>query len=386
MNVFGWLRDIDRKFAWSFIGVLLALFGFWYARENPASLRIELLSKARVYDIHADVPGLAIFFENENIKEKKQVLTFFTVRLSNPGGKPITQNLFDTTLPFGLQLFKGRAFPPEVVEGSQAYIVQNLKPKLVDGTQIGFEKIVIDAGASFTIRFLVLHAQDEDPFLRPVGKIAGIPFDSLQVIAPQAGERTSFWHELISGSLWVHLTRFFGYIASLILLGLAIVLPTIAFESFRSKRRRRRIAARFRQYQGSRDTTYAELLAGIAVDFGDKALVLASRLDGLRVSKRTIRSFRRMQFPDDTEFITHPHESPFFFAIQIITRLQAAGAIERRDGALRHTKEFKENLSDFQAFWRATYPSDPEAAEEFVSRTIQHLSRANAVEEPDAPN
>ena len=129
MSIVERISQIDRKFAWSFLGVLLAIFGFWYFRDNPASLQVDLVSKARVYDVHAEVPGLAIQFEGENIREKKQVLSFFTVRMSNPGGKPITQEMFDKNLMFGLELSSGRAFPPELVEASQQYLRDNLRPR-----------------------------------------------------------------------------------------------------------------------------------------------------------------------------------------------------------------------------------------------------------------
>jgi hypothetical protein len=384
MTIIERITQIDRKFAWSFLGVLLALFGLWYFRDNPPSLRIELLSRARVYDIHADVPNLTIFFENENIKEKKQVLSFFTVRVSNSGGRPITQNLYDTNLPFGLQLFNGRAFPPEVVDASQKYITENLKPSLANNGQIRFEKVVIDPEASFTIRFLVLHGQGLDPSLKPVGKIAGIAFDNLQIIEPSAGaERQSFWRELLSGSPLVHVVRFVGYSFTLLLLMLAIFLPLSVITSIWDDRKERRISSRFHAYQGSRDSSYANILAKIAVEYGDKGLVLASRLDGLHVSERQLKHMIRG--PISHNGPVYYNDDPFFFAGPVISRLKNAQVLGKTEKVFTLNKKFKEQLNDFLAFWRATEPSNTEATERFVTRTIQRIKvRSNNGLEPRA--
>lgn len=383
MNIIERITQIDKKFAWSFLGVVLALFGFWYSRENPAALRIELLSEARVYDIHADVPKLAIFFDGENIKEKKQVLSFFTIRISNSGGKPITQNLYDTSLPFGLQLMNGRAFPPDLVEASQRYLTENLKPTLSGVSQILFERVVLDPGASFTVRFLVLHGEGLRPFVKPLGKIAGIGFDDLPIIESRAEEKSpSFWQEVISGRPQAHVVRFLAYLLSIIVVAVVIVIPLAALDSFRSGRKKKKIAARFRDYQGSRDSSYADLLADIAVESGDKALVFASRLDGLRVSQRRLDRMMESRIAYDRP--AHL-DAPFFFTVPLISKLKEGGVLEEANGTLSLKGTFKEGLDDFRVFWRATEPSDAEATERFVARTIQRIKeRPNQPPEPTA--
>ena len=372
MNVIGRITQIDKKFAWSFSGVLLAIFGLWYSRDNPASLRIELLAKARVYDIHADVPNLAIFFENENIKEKKQVLSIFTVRISNPGGRPITQNLYDTALPFGLRLIDGRAFPPELIEASQKYISENLKPSLIDGGQFHFEKIVFDAKASFTLRFLVLHSQSADPLLKPIGKVAGVGFDDMTILGPPAADdRPSFWRQVVNGSLLVHVVRLFSYVVVIISFIITTFAPIAAIDSIRVSRKRKKISGRFRTYQGSRDSSYADLLAEVAVESGDKGLVFSARLDGLRVSLRKLDRLLEVRIGHDRLI---PPEDPFMFTLPLISKLRRGGALLEANGVLRLTPSFKCVLADFQVFWRATEPSDAEATEQFVNRTIQRMT------------
>lgn len=373
------ISQIDKKFAWSFLGVLLAVFGFWYSRDNPAGLRIELLSRARVYDIHADVPKLAILFDGENIKEKKQVLSFYTVRVSNPGGKPITQNLYDTSLSFGLRIFNARAFPPELVDASQKYLTENLKPTLGDRNTIMFEKVVIDAGAAFTIRFLVLHAEGLDPLLQPVGKIAGVGSDDLTVTEALLTEaQPSFWRSLMMGSPLVHIVRFLGYIVLIIGIALSIGLPAAAFGEMRARRKMKKIAARFKMYQGAGPAGHADTLAGIAVEEGEKGLILASRLDGLGVSQKRLQSLLEGR-PYSEAQMRLEMESPFFFTLPTISKLKEAKVLSEENGTIRLDQGFKKELDDFQVFWRATEPSpDIRSADRFVARAIQEIKDRHA--------
>jgi hypothetical protein len=339
-NQMSWIdriAQIDKKFAWGFLGVLVALFGLWYYRENPAALRIELLSRARVYDIHADVPKLSIFFEGENIKEKKQILSFFTVRFTNPGGKPITQNLYDTSLPFGVQIMNGRAFPPELVDASQKYLADNLKPVLVEGNQIRFEKIVFDAGATFTIRFLVLHGEGLEPFVKPIGKIAGVGFDDLPVIeVPAAGEQRSFWGALVAGSPWVHIVRFLCYILIFVMVGLVIAVPNIAFNNFRSRRRKKKTVAGFCSYRGKQGSSHAALLAEIAIETGEVGLVFASRLDGLKISEMPKRVQRLLGRSGSADLPLHYYPGDVLpMIMSIVGRLRAANVLSEDGGEIR---------------------------------------------------
>ncbi len=371
MNIFERISQIDRKFAWSFLGVLIAIFSLWNFRDNPGTIQIELTSKARVYDVHADVPGLAIQFEGENIREKKQVLSFFTVRLSNPGGKPVTQDMYDKNLVFGLQLSSGRAFPPELVEASQQYLRENIQPALSSPTNIEFRKVVFDPGAHFTIRFLILHLESTEPALVPLGKIAGATFDGMPIVLPEAKAKRSFWKDVISGSPGVHAVRFLAYIMLMIALGVGIGAPLAAFDSWRTNRRSKKTADKFRAYQGTRDATHADILARIATLYGDKGLTFIARVGELKSTKRSLA--RLLHMAEAYDHRPMHTEDPFFFVRSVLMTLMDADVLEERNGVLTPKASLQDNIQDFRAFWRATEPTDTNATSRFVDRAIGRL-------------
>ncbi len=350
---------------------MLGLFSLWYFRDNPASLRIEVTSKARVYDIHADVPSLSILFENEDIKKKNQVLSFFTIRISNPGGKPITQDMYDSRLPFGLKLYNGRGFPPEIISYSQKYIAENLAPQIIDGSEIHFERIVLDAQSNFQIRFLVLHGVDLEPYIEPQGKIAGIEFDKNPVIiAPAESKAEPFFTRVISGSILVHFSRFGVYVLAIIAFLIGVFVPVSLVESFNKSRKKKEYTRKFREYQGARQSNYADFLVDLALDSGSRGILLAQKLDGFRFSKRRLDLLLERQIPD----MAIRSESPFSFSAPLILRLRECDLIVQVDETLKLKEDFKLQLSDFITFWNVISPTDKEATEEFVNRALQRIA------------
>lgn len=198
------LRTLPRTWGWAYVFTVFGVVTWWVSYESPANLRVYVTAKARVYDLHADVPGLSILFDGQDIKEKRQVLSFYTLRFANEGDRPITQNMYDESISFGVAWSNGKVFPPETLEVSQSYLKDSLNPSLRDEKSIQFNKIVIDPKDYFLVRVLVLHDQGTDPELSPTGKIAGIDFDKVQVT--DWSNKTDFWTSLRQKGYLVLLT------------------------------------------------------------------------------------------------------------------------------------------------------------------------------------
>ena len=74
------LETIENKAYWGIIGVLLTIaFGaiglYTYFHVPKLSILFEITNESNVLDVHKPLEDLTIYFENENIQEKKSKFT-----------------------------------------------------------------------------------------------------------------------------------------------------------------------------------------------------------------------------------------------------------------------------------------------------------------------
>ncbi len=121
MSLIGYIRDLDRKFAWSFLGVLLALLfgGIMIQREFFADsvprLRYDILTSTPVLDVREDVSKLSVLFDGIDIRQQKKSLRVITVRVVNDSQKDILKGYYDEDEPLGLRLSTGRIIRSDLV-------------------------------------------------------------------------------------------------------------------------------------------------------------------------------------------------------------------------------------------------------------------------------
>ena len=84
MSFFTRLQNIEKKYAFTFLGfILAAIFGFssiyttFFWDRNP-QVRYTVNSILGVYDIREEVGKLDIIYDGINIREKKQMLSLIT--------------------------------------------------------------------------------------------------------------------------------------------------------------------------------------------------------------------------------------------------------------------------------------------------------------------
>lgn len=86
MSIISNIAAIDRKFAWSFFGFVLAVFfgGITIYNEfirNPnPSLSVQILSDTNVLDVRENVPELKIVYGDVDIKSLSQTLSVVVFR------------------------------------------------------------------------------------------------------------------------------------------------------------------------------------------------------------------------------------------------------------------------------------------------------------------
>ena len=247
MSILSRLKGVEAKFAWSILGVFLAIvFGVFtlypvFHKDKPA-ISINIINEANVLDIHKPLEDLNISFQGEDIQQKNLNLRIFTVRIMNNGQVDILQNFYDSDDVWGLQVENGRIIESRFVDSNSDYIREKINPQMVAKENIvHFSKIIFEKQKFFILEILVLHAKEQTPNIISLGKIAGI--DKIEVKATIEGEdKGSFFNRVIEGNAGVHTVRAIGYFISFIIIAAIIIFTVIGFteliDYFKKKARR----------------------------------------------------------------------------------------------------------------------------------------------------
>lgn len=237
---------LDQRFPWSFTGVLLALvFGgfaiYSFVHEKHPNLVYEIENQSDVFDLQRPLPDLNLSFRGLDVQQQDLNLRILTVRIWNRGGLDILQNQYDQEEQWGLKVSTGQIVEVRVGQNNSNYLASHISPKVSSNDTVTFAKVIFERDKFVTLEVLVLHHRSTPPKISPLGKIAGI--DEITVV-DASGQRgkPGFWEQVLSGSLGVHVTRFFSYLGALIAFVLSLGWLTSMLEALRRRKRRRQIA------------------------------------------------------------------------------------------------------------------------------------------------
>ncbi|MCL6101918.1 MAG: hypothetical protein M1292_05425 [Bacteroidetes bacterium] len=247
------LLRIEKKYAWSFLGFLLALifggitiYSSFLVDKSP-DLNFIILSNVKVLDINANVRELDIIYKNENIIKQDKNLSILTVKIENTSDLDILSNYYDPHNPLGIEVENATIVEkPEIIDASTNYLKQNVEINQNDSLNfMTFSNVIIDKRQYFSVKILLLHKSNEKPIIKPIGKIAGI--ENIDVINLADVIKISFWNRLLQGSVGIHLLRFLIYIILLIIVLVLIFLPqSLIGEAIRT-RKRKKLVLKYRE-------------------------------------------------------------------------------------------------------------------------------------------
>lgn len=266
-------KNLDKRFAWSFLGFMLAIiFGSLtiyteFFRVNNPELIVEILNDTNVLDVKEDVNELKVFYGDVDIKNLNQTLSVIFLRVKNDGGAPILNGYYDEKYPLNLTIKDGKFLKAEQVSSTNSYLKYSAAPIIDTEKRILLPKIILEKDESYTIKILTLHSSDSDFELNVFGKIAGVKEIRLaEHIDPE--EDTSFWSHVFDGGVFVHLVRapiyFFGFILLIILM----IAPIILASEYFSKQKRRKVIKQYKSYMKDEITKKHELLFELYIDEG----------------------------------------------------------------------------------------------------------------------
>ena len=255
--LFSNLKTMDQKFSWSFTGFIAAvIFGaiavytaFFYVKRPAISY--DIISNTRVYDIRENVDSLEIRFENQNIRESKQTLSVLTLKVSNPSDIDILKTFFDDSNPLGVVITNSRIIRYEITAANDDYTkAASQINKTRDDTLI-FSPFILDSGAYFTLKILLIHSEDFIPHPAAIGKLAGVAHVLITDFTG-APIKEPFWRKAISGMFLTQLLRVVVYGLGTIVSIFVITITLINLGEWLTQMRRKRLVKNFSTaYEGS---------------------------------------------------------------------------------------------------------------------------------------
>ena len=253
MNALEKFANLDKKFAWSFLGFVLAVFfgGLTiyneFIKAHDPQMIFEILSDTNVLDLKENVPELKILYGDVDIKNVGKDLSVMVFRIKNIGGASILGGFYDANSPVGITLSNGEFLKVEKIDASNEYLKNSASAIKSSPTSIKIPNVIMEPGESYTLKALIIHAARTATIIKSSGKIAGMR--NIPVVRVDANkENETFWSKVSSGSIGVQAARsllyFFAFIFSLS----AVIFPLVAiFESFQ-KRSRKKSISQFKAY------------------------------------------------------------------------------------------------------------------------------------------
>lgn len=280
MSVISTFKNLDKRFAWSFFGFMLAaIFGgitiyTEFFRIDTPSMIVEVLNDTNVLDVKEDVNELKVYYGDVDIKSLNQTLSVLFLRVKNNGGAPILNGYYDKKYPLNITLSEGRFLKVEQSSSTNDYLLSSAIPSIEEEQKIILPEIILESGESYTIKILTIHSSESDVDLKIKGKIAGIK--DIKLLKNIGEEKTaSYWGQVFSGDIWIQLGRlpiyFFGLIFSLVL----IITPIAIASDFLSKRKRKIIVNQYKAYDSSEITKHHGVVFEAYVEDGLSSLAEA---------------------------------------------------------------------------------------------------------------
>jgi hypothetical protein len=252
------LAQIERKFAWSFLGFLLAVFfgGIAiyteYFRDTSPIIKYEVLSNTKILDVKEDVGGLSIIYNNEDIKKSKKTLSVLALKIGNEGRSAVLKSYYDNASPLGFVINSGEIIKGEIIGATTPYLQENAKVKVQNERTAEFSDVIIEPNESFVAKFLVLNPENTNLIVSPKGKVAGVKKIILADQLTEQEKHESFILKVISGSIWVQIVRVSIYFLGVILALIIVFGPVIYISDKRDERRKGKILRQFQKYTNNK--------------------------------------------------------------------------------------------------------------------------------------
>ena len=226
----------------SFVMALLTLFSVgWavyehYYLPNP-KVQLEVVSDAQLFSNTDGVSSLHVFVDGLDIRDAKQNVSLYTIRISNKGQKHLVTSDYVGEC-FGIIVDNGVILDDiDLLYASNVYIEQAFDQFINEGSNsfLNLPQVAMDINDYYEFSFAILHDNSVVPTLKPFGKISGQK--TIMINLPSSKEQIPFFDRVFYGDIWVHLFRVLIGIVILFIIALLGAVGTIGSDAASEKRR-----------------------------------------------------------------------------------------------------------------------------------------------------
>lgn len=260
MSFISTFKSMENKFAWSFLGFLMAIiFGaitlyLGFYKEVKPDLNFVITADSSVLDVKENLGSLDVIYENESLSKRRQDLRFITFRVVNQGNAPILSNYYDKNDPVGFEVIDGElADEPTLLNASNDYLKEKLLTNTTPDNKVLFSNVILEPNEYFELKVLVLHEIGKKPYIEAFGKIATV--NSIKVLRNFTSvNKLSFLEITFGGGFFTNLARLFSFGLIFIFLMAGLIFSSEKISDFKEKRRKERLLATFKEYDSDKIT------------------------------------------------------------------------------------------------------------------------------------
>lgn len=259
------------------IGCAVTVYAAFF-QEKSIQIQYVITANSNVLDINTEISKLDIVYDSISLKQRKENLRIYNIKIINNGNTDILKTFFDENEPLGISIQDGEIVEkPEVTETSSPYIQKNLKTFLRGQNKVEFSRIILERQEYFSIKILVLHQNKLTPQLMPIGKIAGQKQIKL-INASEVEIEKPFFVETFGGNIWVQFVRFVAYIISIVTVLFLIFIISDKLDDIKTSAKRKK---NIKDFKESKDYSHNKMNDAIFTrykNFGERYFLRMSNL------------------------------------------------------------------------------------------------------------
>ena len=239
--------NLASKTVITLLGIVAATVTIYaFLQEKKVDLRYEIIANTNVLDFNAEISKLEVTYDSTNLKQTKENLRIYTIKIVNNGDQNILKEFYDENDPIGLEVSSGKIIEkPEIIQTSNDYLSRNVKILDYNYEKINFSQVILETGEFFLIKLLVLHKTDSIPNINSFGKVAGQT--KIEVVnAVDVKEELSFWGKVYSGNVWVQILRLISYFLAVVAVIIVLVIISDKIDNVKEKKRKKKIVTDFK--------------------------------------------------------------------------------------------------------------------------------------------
>lgn len=337
------------------IGTIITIYAF--IQEKKVEIRYEVIGNTNVLDFNADISKLEVMYDSTNLKQTKENLRIYTIKIVNNGSQNLLKEFYDDNELLGVKINSGKIIEkPQIIETSNDYLKRNLKFVNIKDMQFSFSKVILETNEYFTIKILVLHSKNNIPKLSSLGKIAGqknIDIFNTSI----SNDENSFFKKTYYGNIWVQLLRLISYLLIAIILILIILYIGSEIQETSDKKRKKKLIKEFKniknynytkmddaifdRYQTEDSYSFNNItkLIDNELELNDIYLKLAESLkdDNYVNNKNNIKDYKLQKHIESNSWST-------------ITEMINDGVVFKENDKLRINQAMKDTLNKFSEF------------------------------------